>query len=86
MQLDRRVAVDRKGDRHRPERAVGQAHLGDDALVVGAAEEAVERRKGASGKELEVALRAGRDPDRRQRGRVRDTLPGRDEEVDDAAP
>jgi hypothetical protein len=37
---------------------VGEAHLVDDALVVGPAHEAVEGRKGAGGQELQVADRA----------------------------
>ena len=46
---------DRQGDRQGPERAVGQPHLGDDPLVVGLAEEALQRREAADGEQLEVA-------------------------------
>ena len=46
---------DRQGDGQGPERAVGQPHLGDDPLVIGLAEEALQRREAADGQQLEVA-------------------------------
>ena len=42
-------------DRHRPERAVGEAHLVADGFVVGFAHEAGERREAAVAEHLEVA-------------------------------
>ncbi len=46
---------DRQGDGQRPEGAVGQPHLADDALVVGLAQEALQGREPADGQQLEVA-------------------------------
>ena len=42
-------------DRHRPERAVGEAHLVADGFVVGFLHEAGERREAAVAEHLEVA-------------------------------
>jgi hypothetical protein len=55
---NRGVVGDGKRDRNREERSIRELHLGDDALVIGAAEESVERRETAGGKELEVAAGA----------------------------
>ena len=46
---------DGQGDRQGPERAVGQPHLADHAVVVGLAHEAAQRREAAHAEELEVA-------------------------------
>ncbi len=46
---------DRQGHRQGPERAVGQPHLADDPLVVGLAQEALQRREPTDGQQLEVA-------------------------------
>ena len=46
---------DRQGHGQGPERPVGQPHLGDDPLVVGLPQEALERRETADGQQLEVA-------------------------------
>ena len=42
-------------DRHRPERAIGQTHVVDDALVIGFAQEALEREETAVHQQLKVA-------------------------------
>ncbi len=62
--------ADVEGNRHRPEHARGEPHAGDDAVVVGAAEEALERGEGAVQQQLEVAeLAVGEVPRRvAQRG------------------
>ena len=48
-------------DRHRPERAVGEAHLVADRFVVGLAHEAGQRREAAVAEQLEVAELARRE-------------------------
>ena len=70
------------------ERAVGQAHLCQHALVVGAAHEAIQRRKGARRQQFQVAQRAVGELDRRQRVGMRAQrfmLVRRDDQVDQAA-
>ena len=57
-------------DRHRPERAVGEAHLLDDAVVVGLGEKALQRVEAAVHQELEVAGLAGREVPGRKLGRL----------------
>ena len=49
---------DRQRHGQRPERAIGQPHLADDALVVGLAQEALQRREAADGEQLEIAQTA----------------------------
>ena len=49
-----RRPLDREADGERPRRAVREAHVLDDALVVGAAEEAFERRERADREHVEV--------------------------------
>ena len=48
-------------DRHRPERAIGEAHLAADGFVVGLVHEAGERREAAVAEHLEVAELARRE-------------------------
>ena len=54
-----------EADRHRPDRPVGQPHLGADALVVGLTQERRQRREGAVHQQLDVADLAGRQVPRR---------------------
>jgi hypothetical protein len=49
------VRRDRKGDRHREEGAIRQAHLVQDAAEIGLAHEAVERREGARCQQFQIA-------------------------------
>src|SRR5690606_40511055 len=56
------VHVERDG--HGPEGAVGEAHLLDDAVVVGPVEEAAERGEAAVEEELDVAELAVGEGDR----------------------
>ena len=57
------IRRDVEGDRHRPEGAVGQAHLLADRFVVGPAEEAGQRRHGPGDQQVEIAAGSvGRAP------------------------
>ena len=50
-------------DRDRPERAVGQPHLVDDAVIVGLVEEALQRGEAAIQQQFQIAkLAGGSDP------------------------
>ena len=61
FELARRSLGDVERDRHRPERAVGEPHVGDDPVVVRLGHEAVERREAAVHQQLEVAELARRE-------------------------
>ena len=57
--------ADVEGDRHRPERAVGEAHVLDHAVVVGLGQEPLQRVEAAVHQQLEVAdLARGQIPGR----------------------
>ena len=55
--LDRigKLAIDRQRQRNAPHLAVGQAHLGDDALVIIVREETRQRRNRADGEQFHIA-------------------------------
>ncbi len=57
---------DVEGDRHRPQRAVGEPHRLADRVVLALGEEAAQRREGAVGEQLEVADLTGRQVPRRE--------------------
>jgi len=59
-QRGRPLLANRQGDRHRPDQVVLQVHAGDHPLVVGLAEEAGKRAKGADGDHLQVRDGSGR--------------------------
>jgi hypothetical protein len=65
-----RIAADGQRDRHREQRAVGQAHVMHHALVIGPAHEARQRRKPAGRQQFQVAHRAVGNLQRGQRGGV----------------
>ncbi len=70
LQRGRDFFFDWQGNRHREQDAVGQAHRVDDALVVGLAHEAIQRRKAARRQQFKVASGAIGDSHRRQRAGV----------------
>ncbi len=55
LDAGRELLADVERDRHRPQRAVGQAHVVDDAVVLGLRQKALERRERAVQQQLDVA-------------------------------
>ena len=57
-----------EGDRQRPAKPAGEAHVAQDGAVVGLAHESLERAVGADGEELEVGHHPGVERDPLERG------------------
>ena len=68
--------VDGEADRKRPRQAAREVHLVDDALVVGLAHEALERRERARGEHVEVGELPRREHDDLERAEVVGRLAG----------
>jgi hypothetical protein len=50
-----KLAIDRQRKRNAPHLAVGEAHISDNALVIGVSEKASQRCYGANAKQLDIA-------------------------------